>query len=161
MKTKTIVKVIVLALLFLGIFSCLPPMDGKERNTKTVTEEFEIYRQESLQHLRDGCELDFLIPFVEEMVFEFRKLHSTKREVTTGWSGEGNLVVVNSNFRWKAKSAKRFILHEALHKAKVCGDDINPSKTPICYVLGSPCHHSSDISRVIERHLGLKEVAHN
>lgn len=62
-------------------------------------------------------------------------------------------IMINKNFYRSNKDATVTIIHELIHAVGICGEDVNKSSIPICYVFDKPVYHSTDITKYIEDHL--------
>lgn len=61
-------------------------------------------------------------------------------------------VTSNPKITWSEQQAVGTIIHESLHNAKICGNDLYKSPVPICNLWGKQVFYSSDIIVAIHEH---------
>ena len=173
MKVKNLIQIgfwVFVILLIIVFISGVA--DAQKQNTK---EEFETYRQDTLEFLDEhakedvNCLLLQLRPTVQFMSFLFSDSKGAFRMwVYPEFKAYDNIhparVFVDIGTKFNKQSARRDILHEALHLTVnkkgeyICGPDrprgpLSTSIIPVCGLFGKPVYDSYGITKALEEHL--------
>lgn len=136
------------------LVACLSGCNYSNIQSKMSVSKLEQYRYDTLKRIRKhtdkhpDCFLNKLYPTIETIPIEWYNGDNH----SSAYFHNG-IVYINKNFWRMRKDATITLIHEALHKEDICGDDIIKSSSPICFVFDKPVYYSTDITKHIEDHL--------